>query len=224
MQIAKAVDILLSASPYMEEALMENLINISALARKIKPDVERLTHKKVQENAIIMAISRRPPSCPYPVTKGIRDFMEKLGDLIVRSGLSDHTFENSATLPGCQRQLMEAISNDKDVFCTFSQGVMETTIVTSSSLDKTIKKIFAGEKRISQQTGLSSVSIRLPRDNTRISGIYYHILKQLAWAGINICEVISTSNEISIVVSEQDVRRAFPILMGLKQQQHISPV
>lgn len=219
MQIAKAVDILLSSSPYLEEALMDHLINISALARKLKPDVERLTHKSVQESAIIMAISRRPPACPFPVSKGIREFMRKLGDVIVRSGLSDHTFENSATLPACQRQLMDAIVNDKDVFCTFSQGVMETTVVASSALDEEIKKIFAGEKRISQQGGLSSVSIRLPRDNTRISGIYYHILKQLAWAGINICEVISTSNEISIVVSEQDVQRAFPILMGLKQQQ-----
>lgn len=43
-------------------------------------------------------------------------------------------------------------------------------------------------------------------------------LQASAWAGINVCEIISTSNEISIVVSEEDVHRAFAILMGLKKK------
>jgi hypothetical protein len=217
MTISSALDQLISRSPFLEEALSEGLINISSLARKLQPEVERLTHKKVQESTLIMAIHRRPPG-PWKVSMGIRNFINELGDIVVRSQLSDHTFSNSGNLNKCQLQLMQEIQGEKEVFFTISQGIYETTIVGSSILDERINNLFRDEKLISRKTGLSSVTIRLPRNNTEISGIYYFILKNLAWAGINVCEIISTSNEISIIVSESDIPRAFPILLNLTMQ------
>ncbi len=217
MNIAQAVDRLISQSPFLEEAITDDLINISSLARRLRPDVEKILKKPVQEGAIIMAINRRAPDYYFKVSKGIKSFMSKLGDIIVRSDLSDHNFENSPTLITCQRNLIDEIGQEKNIFCTFSQGVYETTIVASKSLDDTIDRIFAGEKRLSRKPGLGSVTIRLPEDNTEISGIYYYILKNLAWNGINVCEIISTTNEITIVVTEREVQKAFPILLSLKK-------
>ncbi len=217
MTIAKAVEDIISQSPFLAEALSENLINISSLARKIKPDIEVATMKRVQESAIIMAISRMPPGQSLRISKSIRTFMSDLGDIIVRSGLSDHTFENSPTLSTSRRQLMEEIVSEKEIFYTFSQGVYETTLIASRSLDSMIDRIFSKEKRISRKADLSSITLRLPQNNTEVSGVYYFILRSLAWAGINICEIISTSNEISIVVSNADVDKAFSILMKLKR-------
>lgn len=217
MTIAKAVEDLISQSPFLDEALSENLINISSLARKIRPDIEAATMKKVQESAIIMAISRRPPGQNLRISKSIRAFMSELGDIIVRSGLSDHTFENSPTLSASRRQLMEEITSEKEIFYTFSQGIYETTLIASRSLDSMIDRIFSHERRLSQKFNLSSITLRLPQSNTEVSGVYYFILRSLAWAGINICEIISTSNEISIVVSNDDVDKAFSILMKMKR-------
>jgi len=218
MTIAKAVEEIISQSPFLEEALSDRLINISSLARYIKADVEEMTRKTVQENAIIMAINRRPSDYSFRISKGIRAFMKELGEIVVRSGLSDHTFENSPGLGAARRALMEEISGGQEVFYTFSQGVYETTLVASSSLDGLIGNIFGREKLISRKGGLSSITLRLPRNNTEISGIYYFILRSLAWAGINVCEVISTSNEVTIVVSDEDVDRSFSIMMKLKKQ------
>ena len=217
MIIAKAVDAIISQSPFLEEALSDNLINLSSLARKIRPEVERMTRKKVKESAIVMAISRRPEEQAFRISKGIRSFVGGLGDIIVRSGLSDHTFENSAGMAECQRKMIEELAGEREIFYTFSQGVYETTLVAGSSLDARIREIFREEKLLSFKDGLSSVTLLLPKNNTEISGIYYYILKQLAWAGINVCEVVSTSNEVTIVVSEADVKRAFPILMEMKK-------
>ncbi len=219
MYITEAVEIILVNSPYLEEALNENLINVSALARHIKPEVEKLTKKDVQENAIIMAVNRRPIEPSIKISKGIRSFMQSLGDIIVRSELSDHTFENSGNLDRCQRQLLDEIDGKKDHFYTFSRGVFETTLVASSKLDETIQEIFKNEKRMGFKSSLSSITVQLPSSNTEIYGVYYFILKQLAWAGINVCEVISTSNEITLVVTEHDLKRAFPTLMELKSKQ-----
>ena len=217
MSIAQAVDKLISQSPFLEEALTDNLINVSSLARKLKPEVENILKKPVQEGAVVMAINRRAPGYYFKISKGIKTFMSKLGDIIVRSDLSDHSFENSPTLIVCQRNLIDEIGTEKNVFCTFSQGIYETTIVTSNSLDSRIEKFFSKEKLLSRKTGLGSVTIRLPEDNTEISGVYYYILKSLAWGGINIREIISTTNEVSIVFDEKDVHKAFPILLSLKK-------
>jgi aspartokinase len=47
--------------------------------------------------------------------------------------------------------------------------------------------------------------------------VYYFILKQLAWANIPLQEIISTTNEITLVVKEKDINNAFAILMDLKR-------
>jgi hypothetical protein len=217
MNLSEAVNEVIRRSPFLEEAISEGLINLSSLARKIRPEVCRLARKEAGENAIIMAIHRRPSTGNIRISKGIRAFMNALGDIIVRSGLSDHTFENSATLTACQRRLMEELAEAREVFYTFSQGVYETTIVAGSSLDGVIGRLFDGEKLLSVKNRLGSVTLRLPSHNTEVPGVYYYILKSLAWEGINVCEVISTSNEVSIVVSEQDIHRTFRILMEMKR-------
>jgi hypothetical protein len=216
MNIAQAVDELISVSPFLEEALADELINVSSLARKLQPDIEKRLHKKVQPGAIVMAINRRPSGLSFRISKEIREFMRKLGDVIVRSDLRDYTFENSAGLIACNRQLMDEIAGEKEIFCTISQGVFETTLVVSNLLESRIREIYRKEKLIAQKTRLSSITIRLPESNTEVSGIYYFLLKNLAWSGINVCEVISTSNEVTFVVEEKDVHRAFSRLMDMK--------
>jgi hypothetical protein len=216
MNIAQAVDELISVSPFLEEALSEELINVSSLARKLQPDIEKKLHKKVQPGAIVMAINRRPSGLSFRISKEIREFMRNLGDVIVRSNLRDYTFENSAGLISCNRQLMDEIGGEKEIFCTISQGVFETTLVVSNLLETRIRDIYLKEKLLARKTRLSSITIRLPESNTEVSGIYYFLLKNLAWSGINVCEVISTSNEVTFVVEEKDVHNAFSRLMGMK--------
>ena len=47
-------------------------------------------------------------------------------------------------------------------------------------------------------------------------GIYYYVFQKLSWEGININQVISTSNEFTILVSESEVDKAFSIINKLK--------
>ncbi len=217
MTIAQAVDNYIRNSPFLEEALNDQLINISSMARLMQPEVEKQLGRTIQTGAIVMAINRRPAQDSYRVSKHIREFMNRLGDIIVRSDLRDYTFENSEGLNTCNRLLMDGIAGEKEIFCTISQGVFETTLVVSSLLTERIKEIYKREKLIASMEKLSSVTIRLPESNTEVSGIYYFLLKRLAWEGINICEVISTSNEVTLVVYEKDVHKAFALLMEMKQ-------
>ena len=46
--------------------------------------------------------------------------------------------------------------------------------------------------------------------------MYYFVFQRLSWEGINIYEVISTSNEFTILVNEEQVDKAFRVVKNLK--------
>ncbi len=207
---------LIRKTPFLEEALADDLINISSLARKLKPQIEESLHKEVQEGAIIMAIKRMTPEYHQKVDFGLKHFVNNLGDFIVQSGLMHYTFENSNTLALRQRDLISHIAGDQ-IYYSASRGIFETTVVVSNSTTDLVEKIFINEKLIFQKYSLSSVTLRLSLKRTETTGFYYYILKELALEKINIEELISTTNEFTILVSDKDIDRAFSVLMRLKK-------
>ena len=50
----------------------------------------------------------------------------------------------------------------------------------------------------------------------KIVGLYYKIFKRLAWDNVTLYEIISTTNEFTILVEEHLVDKAFSIIKGLK--------
>ncbi len=214
--IQEAVTAIINKTPFIEEALYDKLINVSSLARVIKTEVEKLLRKEIKEGAIMMAINRLSPSSVLKVRKNIKKIALSSGDFIMRSDLCDYTYKNTPTLVSKITKLLNDIGNDSDNFFTISQGVFETSIVVSKKLESKIESIFKDEEVLWSATNLASLTIKLPKTNIEQSGIYYFILKQLAWANIPVQEVISTTHEITIVVKETDIKQTFSILMDMK--------
>lgn len=218
IKIAKAVEQLVRQSPFLTEAINEGLINVSALARRLQADVAQQLGKKVKPGAIIMAINRLQTGELMFIEKNLRHFFKNLSDISVRSNLSDYTFQNSETILQKQARLLDMISrNHPNAFYSFSQGVAETTIIITNTLDEQVDLLFEGEKRLDKESQLSSITLMLPTENRNLYGIYYYILKELAWQGINLVELISTSNEFTLIVSDEDLDHAFSVVMGLRK-------
>lgn len=214
--VAEIVQQLIRQSPFVSEALSEGLVNVSALARKLQPDVQHLLGKPVKVGAIVMAINRQHFGDVAFVEKNLRRFFKKLSNYSVRSNLTSFTYANSETLAKCQLDLLQIISEHPKMFYTFSQGVSETTVITANTVLENVEEIFKAERLISKEVNLSSITLMLPDENQTIYGIYYYILKDLAWFGINLAEVISTSNEFTLIVDAEDLDQTFSILMKLK--------
>ena len=214
--IQEAVEITIRKTPFIEEALHEKLINVSSLARVILPEVSQLLKKEVKVGAIMMAINRLSPASELRIRKNVKKLALNLGDVIVRSDLCDFTFKNTSSLLKEIAKILSKSADSNDYFLTVSQGIFETNIVTSKNLQPFVEDIFKKETLINSVINLASITIKLPKENLEQSGIYYFILKQLAWANIAVQEVISTTHEMTIVVKEEDVNETFAILMDLK--------
>lgn len=211
------VEEIIKKSPFLEEALAEGLINLSSLSRQIKAEIDEELNKDVKIGAIVMALKRLSPKFDPTFQIKIRKVVSKLGDITVRSKITYYTFENSESLIDCQSQLLKKLKGKKDIFFAFSQGVYETSIILSDSENNDINDIFKGEKQLQASTGLSSLTIKLPSENADVSGIYYFILKKLAWEGINILDIISTMHEFTIIVNDENIDRAFSILKNINR-------
>jgi len=213
--IAQSINTIISRKPFLAELLAEGIINISSLARKIKPELEDLLRKPVQNGAVVMALNRFIPQTDLQTTLRIRKIFNKIGDIIVRSNLSAICFRNSASLFERQLEIIHMAITRNELFYTFAQGVYESTMVISSIIADECKKIMKEEAMINQSHDLSAITLKLPVENISEPGIYYFILQNIAWEGINIMEVISTSNEFTIVVQRQDVDNAFRVLNSI---------
>jgi hypothetical protein len=212
--ISETVENIVRKSPFLEEALARGLINLSALAREIKPEIEKELMKKATEGAIVMALKRLSAKIKQVQKKEVHWFASS-PDLMVRSNLTEITIANSSTMLQKLRKLLEQIRFNENYFLTITQGIYETTIIVSKNLEDKLKKIFAGEKIISKFENLSSITIQLPEGSTRIPGIYSFILKALAWEAINLVEVVSTCNEFTMILESANSDRAFSILKRL---------
>ncbi|MBE6341408.1 MAG: aspartate kinase [Bacteroidales bacterium] len=218
LTISQAVEKIIKVKPFVIESLSEGLLNISSLARSILPDVARLTGRDVKQGAIVMALKRMVPDTSELASPLFNGMMNNLGDIIVRSNLTDYTFRNSSTIMKCHIQLISDISSHADAFYTMVRGVFESNLVVDSDVSPLVEKHFAHEVCTFRNANLSAITLKLPAGNVQAVGFYYQILKLIAWEGINVKEVVSTTNEFSLIVADEDVDRAFSILKRLKTQ------
>jgi hypothetical protein len=215
-KISDIVDEGIRKMPFVEEAMTAGLINYSSLARMLKPFVSKELMKDATEASILMALKRRSTLGSNALNLNPKNFRSHIGDIFVRSGLSTYTYANSISLTENQTRLLHEVQSLPDTYCSFTQGMSERTLIISENIVDRVDRIFKDEHLITQQDNLSSATVKLKASNVRAYGLYYYIFKMIAWYGINIVEVISTSNEFSVVVSQKDINDAFSVLMKIK--------
>ncbi|MGE5340315.1 MAG: hypothetical protein ACM3SY_02430 [Candidatus Omnitrophota bacterium] len=219
--IAEILDAIIRESPFLEEGLAEGIINLSALSRKLLPQVQAALNKPVSESAILMALKRMSPKITQRMELNTHSNYP-VGDITVRSDLSEFTFLRSSNILEKQKELLNAIKDKMNHFITFTQGVFEITAIIDSNLESAVEKIFEGEKIMSRLKDLAAITIRLYPQTVHTTGVYYSILKQLAWHDVNVVEVVSTYTEFTIILKKEKIDASFSILMNFLSRKNES--
>ena len=68
-----------------------------------------------------------------------------MGDIILRSSLCDYTFKNSPTLLDCHIEVLKNLVKNDEIFYTMVQGVFETNLVISDTMEELIADYFKDE-------------------------------------------------------------------------------
>ncbi|WP_108245334.1 aspartate kinase [Muricauda brasiliensis] len=214
--ISAVVEHYIKKKPFLQTALAQGIINLTSLSRQIKPEIAEELGKDVKDGAIVMALKRLSDDLEFRATHKIVKVLKNIGEITVRSNLTDYTFLASDTILQQQAKLLEEVNVNQDVFYTSSRGVNEINIVISNVMDGVVEKNFKMERCTQKAEGLSSITVKLPAENVSVPGIYYFIFQRLAWEGIVLYEVISTTNEFTILVNDEQVDVAFKTIKDLK--------
>lgn len=214
--ISAVVENYIKKKPFLQSALAQGIINLTSLSRLVKPEVEEELGKEVRNGAIVMALKRLSDDLEFRATHRILKVLKNIGEITVRSSLTDFTFLVSDSILENQSSLLKEVNRNKDVFYTSSRGVNELNIVVSNTLESTVEELFKEERCTQKSSNLSSITVKLPAENVSVPGIYYFIFQRLAWEGIVLYEVISTTNEFTILVNDDQVESAFKTIKDLK--------
>mgnify|MGYP003673455198 CR=1 FL=1 len=214
--ISSCVELLLKQQPFLEEALSRGIINFSALAEELVPEISKILGKPVKSGAIMMALRRY--SIPQDINNPykLKKVVNQLGDITVRSNLTDFTYKNSSTLIESHSKVLNVINKKNNIFYAFTRGIHESNLIITSQEKDNVLKSFSKEELLESIDKLSAISIQLPINNTKVTGLYYHIFKRLAWDGISVYEVVSTTNEFTLLFEDHYIDKAFGIISKLK--------
>ncbi len=202
---AQKVEELVNQSPYMREAITDGLVNLSALARKLQPQIEDELMKDVSEGAIFIALQRYSSRLKPYYQVNPADY---LANLSLRSELFELTVKNSSTLLEKLSKLAKSIEDKHTALFVFTQGQYETTIITSKSLEAELKEILKTETITNTIPDLTGITLQRTHAQIETTGVLQFPLRVLAWEGISVIEIITTLNEIMIVVRDFEVDRA----------------
>jgi aspartokinase len=190
--IAHLVWLYVKRRPVLKDALRENIVNFSALARKISIEAFGGRH----ENAVKMALFRLSKKMEK-VESGLE---EKILGILKKSSM---VVKTKVAVIITTRQL-----DIKSLSYTQS-GRHITYIVEQRDLEKLEKKPARTEEN------LNLITIQSPEELEEVPGVISFLLGALASEGINVVEFISCYTDTLLVIKQADTEAAYRILSGI---------
>ncbi len=215
--VANVVSHIIQRRPFLEEALVSEIINYAYLADMLKPEIEREMRREVNRYAIIMAIRRFTESLKESfVGHAALDLSE--ADVTITSGIFEITAVKDPETMKVVSRLYGLVDFGKGDFLTITQGLYEITILSNVRYKDKMLDLFDKKEVKKVSTGLSSLTVRIPEKIAEEVGLLYTLTKALSWENINIFEVVSTLSEEIFIISEDDTAPAFDSIKRLMKE------
>lgn len=214
LSIASKVEQIVTESPFLTEGMSLGLINLSELARQLRPELETALWKPVGQAAVVMALRRlsdRLPELQAPKSAPI--LIPRMSELTTRTELTLCTYKLSDNSHECQRQLLALAEPFPGMFISVTRGVSEIMVVCSRPLTNLVEDSFGqSERLLARVENLTALTLRLNPDTRRTPGVYHAVLKKLAWEKVSVVNLMCTYTELTLLLDPCQTAGAFSVL------------
>ena len=206
-------EILYSNSLYIN-ALETGIANYTALAIKIKPEVEKLTKSQVNINTIVVGI-KRLADLIREKSYVSNDNLESLKGARISLTGSILDVDFGMEIENMER-ILDLFDKDSDIRFNFFQTKNHIKLFVENINE--IKKIFRDELKNQPDTikeGLSMINITLPWSETEFKKTYQllSMISNILYTNqILLHNAFFTPNEIVLIISEGDAAKAYELL------------
>ncbi len=216
--VANIVEKIIEQKPFIQEALRRGLINNAALATELHPLIEKELKKKIKFSAVNMAIRRLAAKLKEKEIENPE--FDKDSDINLKSNLIALNIYKQDNTIEYLKKIYGLVDYRKGDFLTVTHGLHEVMIITNAKHKEKVLKIIPNNAVDRLIESLSSITIGLPESAVDNAGFIYIATRALAWENINIVDIVSTFNEMTFIVSEEDVPRSFGTLKRLLERKY----
>ncbi|MDD5253621.1 MAG: ACT domain-containing protein [Candidatus Nanoarchaeia archaeon] len=199
-------------TPFVAEAMQRDIISNPGLAEELQPRLEKELKRKIKLPAIIMALRR------YSETLEEKFHTKKklkiTSEFIVKSGVCVIDVRKSPPLFKKLEKIYNAIYNKEDLL-NISHGNKKISIISNEKYLEDILNNLKGEKVLRKQKNLVALNIIFSEGYLYTPGVIFEVTRRLAWNNINIVEMISSHNELSVIIEKNDSIKAFEVLQEI---------
>ena len=191
------------------DCMKMDVINYTALAVKIQPEVERLLGNPINLNTVVVAIKRYADS--FETKEDVKEqSVLKNSRLSLTDGILDVSFSLDEMGEQETMNLMNKFSELKSDY-EFFRLTDSFRLLTEDLVDvRQLIESFPGAKNFFN-TGLAKIKIRIPQDQNR-SNVVSYVAEILHSNGIELINAYFSQDDIVAVLNEKDASRAYELL------------
>ena len=209
ISVPEAVRTIVSKNRSIYDCIKMDLINYTALAVKIQPEVEKILGNAVNLNTIVVAIKRYADS--FEIKEQIREeSILKNARLSLTDGIMDVRFsvkDSNEIDPMTILDKFSKVTNNYEFFRLSDSFRFLTEDVQD------VREIFnsVSEREDLFSTGLAKIRIAIP-DSHNQSDVVSYVAEVLHVNGIELVNAFFSQDNIIIILNERDSSRAYDVL------------
>jgi aspartokinase len=208
--VSKTVKDIVLDDIFLQASIRGQYCNYSAIARKIKPLVDKKVGYDTDIQSIVTALKRLRPTLTYS-PKNVKMVLAD-SNLSVRTGVAKITVEKTRTTTLRFSELIRKYINS---IIHVSIGYAAITIIMDEMYSEEILELFEKSSILENKRNLAAIIVTSTPEITDVPGCAISIYERLFSSGINIEDTTSSYTDTIIVVKNEDVGKAFETLNEL---------
>ena len=205
--VKEAVDLDLS----VQDSIARDYVNLSKLARMLRPAVERRIGRRVRNVEGIVTSLKRLREAYVPASDGI-------GRVIAGSVVNVRTHVSKLSVEKTRRTLElvgEMLSQHHEEFIQVSESLSAITLIFDQRLHKRVRRSLGRTTVLEEGDFYAAIIVQSPPEIISTPGCVMTFYNQLARRHVNVEDTVSCHTDTIIVVKMDAVGRAFDTLTEL---------
>ena len=203
ISINKALEKIINDSPFLEDWLYNEYINLTSLSSYIKPKIELTTKKEVTIWAIKMALSRFVKE----KQKTIKYEKFTIKDFFIKKNINIIYIEKYYEDFNINQNINSLWKLKSDDYLSIIQWWKNISIIYNDNIKEQIEKIIPESFIEMKLNDLALVWVYLDKSAINEIGVLYTLTKKINFSNINIIEIVSSFKEVHFVIKSDDLKR-----------------
>ncbi|HXQ93215.1 MAG TPA: hypothetical protein VN739_09445 [Nitrososphaerales archaeon] len=210
VSISKVVKGVIDNDLSLQDALSRKYGNYTAIARLIKPKVEKDLGHKVNFDSLVTSVKRIKPR--FQSSEGGIEGVLARSVVNVRTDVAKLNLDKSKRALESARNVMASYQEE---FLQVSESNAAITMIFDQKLLEEIHKKFNDDDVLDEQSDLAAIIVHSPTEIVRTPGVVLSIYTKIAENHVNIEDTVSCFTDTIIVIRMDEVARTFSSLTDL---------